>query len=1214
MSTTSACPACHAENPTGQKFCGECGARLPAGCPACGHPNPAGQKFCGECGAALAAAPKTAVSAEAAPRVDREPAAPSRTVPAARDTSPSTYTPKHLVEKILTSRSAIEGERKLVTVMFTDVSGFTAMSERLDPEEVHAIMDRAFEVILGAVHEYEGTINQFLGDGVMALFGAPIAHEDHAGRALRAALAIQQRLEPLREDVQRAHQREFRMRIGINSGSVVVGAIGRDLRMDYTAVGDTVNLAARLMGISQPGHIVASPNTRALCEGYFVFEDLGKFELKGKTEPVHAYRVQRAIARRTRLEVSRERGLTPLVGRATERERLTEVFRDASGGTGGVVVLSGDAGVGKSRLLYEFLQGVDHTEHLELETTCVSYGRSMAYRPILELYRQYLDLSEALGPDDIRRRVSDCLSSLDLEKQEDERSWLFHHFLGIPVAAEFLMRVQGAMLRDRTNDLLCSVILRESERKPVIVVVENVHWIDASSEEFLRSLATRVRTHRMMLVLTTRPGSTLDWLPPNTQTIALEALDSGDLRTMVQTLLGTPLVAEPLFQLLMEKGEGNPLYVEEIVRQLQETKGILVEDGEARLRAADVTVPGTIRDIIAARVDRLNESPKQTLQVASVVGRRFGITLVSRIRESDRNHVAGDLQDLHAVDFVFPSARDPELMYSFKHAVTQDVVYTSLLERRRRLFHAAAGLGLEELYADRIGDFVELLAYHYEHSGEDEKAVDYAILAAEKAQRRWANSEALTLFDGALKRLGTMPDTAPNQLRRIDAVVKQAEVKFALGQHAEHIQALEGIRDLVDAVADPRRRATWYYWTGFLHSLIGAKPEVPINYCLEAVRIAESSGLDELKAYAECCLSEAYLNTGRLRDALEASEPALATFEGRGNTWWAARTLWGLSSIAIFLGEWERSLEYCRRALEHAHAVGDVRMKIVALWRTGWTHIQRGDTESGLRWCDEALALSPGPFDAAMTRAAKGHGLVKAGDLSAGTALLAESVEWFHRSRLRLTRSVFAIWLGDAYLRQGKLVEARSTLEDVLTTSREVGYRHLEGTAQRLLGEILLLDNPAGADEHLQGALGILREVGAVNEVAKTLVARGRLMRAGGDTAEAGQLLEQALSLFDRLGTVDGALRVRAYLDALHGKGRRLAIVSRNNLGLYNELRRDFAGDQDIEVSLDRRGDEGSPPNAHTAPDGRTHRRSRSDVDRMVRSAGYAIVTRELAT
>src|SRR5215471_4876414 len=302
------CPKCQAENRAGAKFCEDCGASLATPCRACGAELTPGKKFCGSCGAPTSSDKPAERPDKPAERPEKPAEPPEKPAErplevADRFASPQSYTPKHLAEKILTSRSAIEGERKLVTVMFTDVSGFTAMSERLDPEEVHAIMDRAFEVILGAVHEYEGTINQFLGDGVMALFGAPIAHEDHAGRSLRAALAIQQRLEPLREDVQRAHGREFRMRIGINSGPVVVGAIGRDLRMDYTAVGDTVNLAARLMGIAQPGQIVASPNTRALCEGYFVFDDLGKFELKGMTRLVHAYAVRSEISGQTSLEV-----------------------------------------------------------------------------------------------------------------------------------------------------------------------------------------------------------------------------------------------------------------------------------------------------------------------------------------------------------------------------------------------------------------------------------------------------------------------------------------------------------------------------------------------------------------------------------------------------------------------------------------------------------------------------------------------------------------------------------------------------------------------------------------------------------------------------------------------------------------------------------------------------------------------------------------------
>ncbi len=314
------CPSCQAENAAKQKFCGECGARLPAACPACGHPNSPTQKFCGECGAKLGAPAQTAAagpSSAPAPAAEEEKAASSTSGPsvAFRDAAPVTYTPKHLAEKILTSKSAMEGERKSVTVMFADVSGLHGDVRKLDPEDVHAIMDRAFEVILGAVHRYEGTINQFLGDGVMALFGAPIAHEDHAHGALSAALAIQEGLVPLQEDVRRTHGVEFKIRMGINTGLVVVGAIGRDLRMDYTAVGDTTNLAARLLALAKPGQIVVSERTQHLRDGFFVFEDLGEFQVKGKTDPVRVYALVREIQGRTRLEVSKERGLTALVGR-----------------------------------------------------------------------------------------------------------------------------------------------------------------------------------------------------------------------------------------------------------------------------------------------------------------------------------------------------------------------------------------------------------------------------------------------------------------------------------------------------------------------------------------------------------------------------------------------------------------------------------------------------------------------------------------------------------------------------------------------------------------------------------------------------------------------------------------------------------------------------------------------------------------------------------
>ena len=1133
------CSQCQHDNPPGQKFCGECGARLPQICPACSAPNVSTNKFCGECGAKLTgASPAPAPVSTTAPPILVSPAPPIVAPPASsppsvadRFASPESYTPKHLAEKILTSKSALEGERKQVTVMFTDVSGFTSMSERLDPEEVHSIMDRAFEVILAAVHGYEGTINQFLGDGVMALFGAPIAHEDHAGRALRAALAVQEGLAPLRADVQRTHGRDFRMRIGINTGPVVVGAIGRDLRMDYTAIGDTVNLAARILNVAQPGQIAMSRRTKELCEGFFVFDDLGDFQVKGKTEPVHVYAVQSEIGGRTRLEVSRERGLTPLIGRGSERQRLAETFQRASGGAGGVVVISGDPGVGKSRLLYEFLRGLDGTGHLEMETTCASYGQAMAYRPLVELYRRYLGLPEGLATEEMKRRVREKLDGLGLEGEE--LVLLLHHFLGLPVPAEFLLRMQGDLLRRRTNEMLREMILRESQRAAVVVIVENVHWIDVSSEDFLKSLAEHVRLHAVLLVLTSRPGSPKEWLSPSTtETIALEGLDPADLGEMIRGLCGVRTVSAPLLDLLLAKGEGNPLYVEEILRQLQETGGILVEDGEARLRASDVTVPETIHDIIAARVDRLEQSPKQTLQVASVVGRRFGVSLVSRVRESDQSQVAGDLQSLHAVDFVFPSAQDPELMYSFKHALTQDVVYTSLLERRRRRFHAAAGSGLEELYAGRLDEVVELVAYHFGRSAEDDKAVDYAILAAEKAQRRWANTEALALFETALARLASMPDTDANRLRRIDAVIKQGEVKFALGRHAEHVEALEGIKDLVDAVADPPRQATWYYWSGFLQSLVGGHPDKAIAYCREAIAIAAASGFEDVRPFAECCLAHVLMAAGDLHGAIEIGERALAAFERRGNIWWACRALWALSPAANYVGEWDRGLEYGRRALNHGQSVDDLRLKIVGWWRTGSTYIQRGDAEPGVRCCENALALSPAAFDAAMIRAVHGYGLVKAGDLIKGVEELDEAVAWFERSRLHYTRSLFALWLAEAHLALGQMPDARAILDSVLATTREKGYRHLEGVAERLQAEALGYAE-AEALEHLEQAARILQEVGARNDVAKVFVARAGFRRAAGDYAGARAALEQALAIFTSLGTVDGPRLVASLLQSL---------------------------------------------------------------------------------
>jgi class 3 adenylate cyclase/tetratricopeptide (TPR) repeat protein len=1061
-------------------------------CPQCGFENAAGAKFCNECGQRLA--------------------------------SPQAYTPKHLLDKILTSRSAMTGERKQVTVMFTDVSGFTAMSSRLDPEDVHDIMDRCFEVILDAVHRYEGTINQFLGDGVMALFGAPIAHEDHPHRALHAALAIQAAVAPLREDVKRRHHIDFRLRIGLNTGLVVVGAIGRDFRMDYTAIGDTTNLASRILNVAQPGQIALSAPIRRLTEGYFAFEDLGEFDVKGKTEPIRVYAVTAERKGRTRLEVSRDRGLTPFVGRQHELDLLLGAFERAAAGHGSTVLLVGEPGAGKSRLLYEFAHRVEQSGALAVEGSGVSFGASIPYGPVLDLLQRYLGVREGMAEDELRAFVTDRLPSFG--RAGDETATLLTHFLGASAPREFLERLSGKELKARTFGVLRDILLGAGRSTPLVLIVENAHWFDPSSEEFLAELMATLADHRVLLIVSARSGFSAPWLaPPRASTIVLERLHSADVQAMVRMLLEA-MPSEELCEVLIDKSEGNPLYVEEIVRELQESDGIVVGDGTARLRSGDIAVPSTIHDIVAARVDRLPDALKPILQTAAVIGRRFAVALLRRVVEGEAEAVDEQLGELHRLDFIFPGPRDAEPTYSFKHALTQDVVYAGLLERRRRQYHAAAGTGIEELHASRIDEMVELLAYHFGRSAEDEKAVDYAIRAGEKAQQRWANTEALAAFESALTRLDAMPDTEANRRRRIDVIIAQAEIKFALGRHAEHVQTLESIRGLIDTSADPPRRAAWLYWAGFLHSLTGARPEISIAYCAEAVAIAQAEGIEVLRPYAECALSHCYLAAGSLTGSIEAGERALAVFEARGNAWWACRTLWALAPAANAMGAWQRSLDYCTKALEYGQATNDLRLKVVGWWRTGSAHIMRGEPETGRRCCEQALALSPAPFDATMVHAMCGFASIKTGDLEAGVAEMERAVDWFGRAKLHYTRAVFGARLCEGYLRLGDHRRARALLEELLVVTRDGGYLHAEGLVERVLGEALLRDDPVKAAAHLAAAVQIFEQVGAQDELARALVAQAGLRRSG----RARALLERALALFEECGTIDEPARVRALL------------------------------------------------------------------------------------
>jgi class 3 adenylate cyclase/tetratricopeptide (TPR) repeat protein len=1037
------CPRCGEDNPAGGKFCRACGIPLGVRCPSCGHAGPADSRFCTECGAALARA-------------------------GARTGPPAAYTPRHLAERILARHASLEGEIKQVTVVFCDLCDSTALAERLGPERMHELLDRFFEEALAVVHHYEGTVNQFLGDGFMALFGAPLAVEDHARRALFAAAEIRRALAAWPPG---AWPGPVQVRIGINTGAVVVGKIGDDLRTDYTAVGDVTNVAARLQQHAGPGEILASGAVRALAGEAVRFESLGPVPVKGKPAPVEVHRLAGLGLRRSPVRDLEDRPLGPFVGREQERATLETLLARAEQGAGVVVGIVGEPGIGKSRLALEFRRGLAAGRVTHLEGRCVPFSQAVPYSLVLDVLRANCGIVDADTPEEIASKVRFGLAEVGL--LDDDRVTALLALLGVKEEAT---APAPDVVRRRAFDTLRLMTVRGSRRRPLLFVLEDLHWIDRASEEFFAEMADAISGAPVLVLATYRPGYAPPWMGRSYATqLALGGLGPGQGVDIVRAV--RPHGADAVARTLVARAGGNPFFLEELARAVDD--------------AGAAAVPATVQGVIAARIDRLAEHPRRLLQLAAVIGRVFPRRVLEAVWDGPRP-IDPWLRDLARAEFVHEEAGQEDEL-AFRHGLTHDVAYASLLERHRRAWHGAVAAAFQALQPPPA-DLPERLAHHFGLGDDVEAAIDHAIRAGERAQRRWAHADALRYLDDALARLDTLPPSPANGLRRLDAVLRLAEVRFALGRHAEQLAALEAIADLA-AAADPPRQAAWHYWVGFLSSLTGARPDAAVAHCERSAAIARAHALPELAARAESCLAQIALFTGDLRRGLALGEHAVESFEQRGDLWWAGRTLGHLSPIANALGEWPRALGYGRRALAHARTLDDQRLTITALLRLASTLIQQGDAAEGLRLCDQALALDPGPFDLAAVRAIRGLGLARAGDTAAGIALLEEVVEWLDRSQLRYTWGLVGLWLAEAHVQAGTGERARPLLERVRADAAARGYRHLEGVARRLLGEAL----PPGpeADAHLQAAIERLRAVESAPELARALEAAARGRRPG---------------------------------------------------------------------------------------------------------------------
>jgi len=743
------CQKCQFENPKEMQFCGKCGAELKNICPKCGFANPHGFVFCGKCGKALAV-PEHLLS------MDYD--------------HPQSYTPKHLADKILTTRSSIEGERKLVTVLFADVANYTSISEKLDPEEVHKIMDGCFKILIEEIHKYEGTINQFTGDGVMAVFGAPVAHEDHPQRACYSALSIQDAISAYGAKINKDCGIEFEMRIGINSGPVIVGTIGDDLRMDYTAVGDTTNLASRIENIACPGSILVSKNTYKITRDFFQFKPIGSVTVKGKEEPQEAYELLKSGEFETRFKAAVAKGLTKFVGRKNSMAGLNEPYARVREGFGQTIGVVGEAGVGKSRLLLEFVNQIPPGDVTYLEGRCWYHGGSIIYMPFLEILKSYFRIKGEDREFIINKKIKEKTLALD-----EKLAYIIppiQNLLSLKVNNESYLALKPTKKREKTFEALRDLFVRASQEKPLILVVDDLHWIDKTSEEFLDYLIGWLANVRILLILLYRTEYTHQWGSKSYYTkIGLTQLGVDSSGKLVKAILEESEIVPELERLILNRTAGNPLFIEELTYSLLENGTIQKKNRVYVLarKTSDVQVPDTIQDIIAARMDRLEENLKRTMQVASVIGREFAFRILQSISKKQAK-IKSYLLQLQGLEFIYEKTLFPELEYIFKHAFTQEVAYYSMLHARRKKIHEKIGNAIEEIYSHRLEEFYEMLVYHYSQGDNMEKAYIYSKLSGKKATRNFSNWEAFRYFKKAIKILKKLPKTDENMREEIKVI------------------------------------------------------------------------------------------------------------------------------------------------------------------------------------------------------------------------------------------------------------------------------------------------------------------------------------------------------------------------------------------------------------------------------------------------------------
>jgi class 3 adenylate cyclase/tetratricopeptide (TPR) repeat protein len=1107
------CFRCHHETPARAAFCPSCGVRLPPVCGGCGAVNRIDARYCTRCGTNLALARE-------APPLSQDP-----------------HAPRSLAERMLSERSALEGERKQVTILFADMRSSLEMVAGRDPEDARGLLDGVLERLIEAVRRYEGTVNQVMGDGIMALFGAPLALEDHALRACYAALRMQEAVQRYGSELQQEGAPAPRIRVGINSGEVVVRSIGSDLHMDYTAVGQATHLAARMERLAEPGSSLLTAATARLVAEWIELDSLGARGVDGLAEPVEVYRLVGARPLRSRFESAAARGLSGFVGRATELATLERLLEQAAGGQGQVVALVGEPGQGKSRLIWEFARQAKLNGWQVLEAGALPHGIDSAYLPIAHLVGRALEVEEEDDVERVREKVAAALA--ERSAPSDMLAALLA-LLDVPSEDRTWQALDAQQRRRRIIAAVRQLLLHESRRRPLCVVVEDLQWLDSESQAVLDELVQGLARSRVCMIVSYRPEFRHGWEDKSYYArLRVEPLTGDGARKFLDGLLGSDGSLAGLKHMLIARTDGNPFFLEEGVRHLAETGVLGGVEGARRLAGslAGTEVPATVHAVLASRIDRLPAARKALLETAAVIGKDVPVALLERVTGLEPEYLRRELTELQRAEFLYELRLFPEQVYTFKHAITTEVAYRGLLRERRRALHAQIMTAIEALHADRLAEHAEDLSYHALRGEVWDKAFAYGRVAGLRALERSAARSAVAAFERALDALGRCSGSPTHQ----QAVELRLDLRAALsplGEFGPMIRYLQEAEALARKLPDPGHLGLV---SAFLanYFILQGQTDRALECGRRALEIGAAKSDRALRVLANASIATIQLTLGDYTGGIGLAERNLELLTGGAEydrfgmgplPSVYSRVILALSHAE--LGQFAQAAAHADDAMRIAETIDHPHSVILTCQAAGTMQLRRGDAQAAIALLERGLALSetadiPAPLPQLAAQLSSAYALEGRG---------AQALEVLERGvRVAVAaNNAFGHMLRSGYrsevlLALGRSGEALPLAERYLEITRFIKARGLEGWANRLYAAVAA---SLGAPENEQAlaayerALAIAGERGMRPLAAHCHFGLGLLAGRSGRAEEGARHLREARSAFAELGMTRWAERV----------------------------------------------------------------------------------------